>query len=433
MLSYNAQFQHKCAVQGLLFSVFDQQLYITTLNATAAKVMACRCFQCQLFDHEVIDCPFPPGAPLEKDLAMKKAAQGQQGWGMYQQQQQHSSTRGTSSQLPAIYHQGREICIKYQSGSCSFSNYRRAHMCRHYKQDHPATECHPAGPVTLNLDSFQCYLACHLDRQWSQTLLRGICKGMAMDIGFQGERKTVWSGNWKSVVDNGSVVRDYLATEVALGRKAGPFNQPLFSTYIGSPMGIVIKKHLDSVKYCIIHDLSWPPGDSINDHIIPDLYCCIYASFDQAVSLIKKQGASTLMAKLDLADAFKHILVCPKDWPLLCSSWDTTQADDSVLWQYYVDLFLPFGLCSSPAIFNHYADALEFAMWANGINDLLHYLNDYFTAGPAGTGECQHNISTMVQVCREMGFMVNPSKVTSPSPITSFLGIDIDSREGLPT
>ena len=163
-------------------------------------------------------------------------------------------------------------------------------------------------------------------------------------------------------------------------------------------MGIVIKKHLESVKYCIIHDLSWPPGDSINDHIDPDLYHCIYASFHQAVSLVKKQGVGALMANLDLADAFKHILVHPKDWPLLCSSWDTTQADGSVLQQYYIDLFLPFGLCRSPTIFNYYANELEFAMQANSINDLLHYLDDYFTEGPAGTRECQCNINTMVQV-----------------------------------
>ena len=112
-------------------------------------------------------------------------------------------------------------------------------------------------------------------------------------------------------MDNRPVVSDYLTTEVALGRKAGLFNQPLFSTYVGSPVDIVIKKHLDSVKYHIIHDLSWPPGDSVNDHIDPDLYCCIYDSFDQAVFLIKKQGVGALMAKLDLADAFKHILVHP--------------------------------------------------------------------------------------------------------------------------
>ena len=33
------------------------------------------------FDHKVVDCPFPPGAPMEKDPASKKAAQGQPGWG----------------------------------------------------------------------------------------------------------------------------------------------------------------------------------------------------------------------------------------------------------------------------------------------------------------------------------------------------------------
>ena len=252
-----------------------------------------------------------------------------------------------------------------------------------------------------------------------------------MDIGYQGIRKTVWSGNCKSALDNGSVVRDYLTTEVALGRKAGLFNQPPFATYVRSPMGIVTKKRSDSVKYCIIHDLSWPPGDSVNDHIDPDLYCCVYASFDQAVSLIKKHGMGMLMAKLDLADAFRHILVWPEDWPLLCSSWDMVQADGSVLRQYYVDLFLPFGLCSSPAIFNHYADVLEFAMQANGMQDLLHYLDNYFTAGPADTSKCQHNIGKMVQVCRDLGFVVNPSKVTPAALVTNFLGIDIDSVQGV--
>ena len=111
---------------------------------------------------------------------------------------------------------------------------------------------------SLNLDSFQHYLACHLNRQWSEGLLRGICKGV--DIVFQGKRKTVWSGNWKSAIDNGSVVSDYLTAKVALWRKAGPFNQPPFSTYVRLPMGVVIKKCSDSVKYCIIHDFfmaSW--------------------------------------------------------------------------------------------------------------------------------------------------------------------------------
>ena len=70
-------------------------------------------------------------------------------------------------------------------------------------------------------------------------------------------------------------------------------------------------------------------------------------------------------------------------------------------------------------------------MWANGVQDLLQYLDDYFTAGPADTGDCQRNIGKMVQVCRDLGFAVNPSKVTPPASVTNFLGIDIDSVQGV--
>ena len=276
-----------------------------------------------------------------------------------------------------------------------------------------------------NVNNFNHYLACHPDRQWSESLLQGIHE--RLDIGYQGDRKMVWSGNWKLALDNRSVISKYLVTEVALGRKAGLFNQPPFHTYFGSQLGIVIKKHLDSVKYHIIHDLSWLPRDSVNDHINPDLYCCVYASFDQAVSLVKKHGMGALMEKLDLADAFKHILrtdhlyAAPGMQP-----YQTAQSSRSTTLIY----FLPFGIHSSPAIFNQCTDVLQFTIQANGISDLLHYLDKYFMAGPARSGKCQHNVNTMVKVCRELGFAVIPSKVRYPSPITCFLSIDIDSCKG---
>ena len=70
-------------------------------------------------------------------------------------------------------------------------------------------------------------------------------------------------------------------------------------------------------------------------------------------------------------------------------------------------------------------------MQANSISDLLHYLDDYFMAGPTGSGDYQCKINKMVKVCREMGFTENPPKVTTPCPITCFQGIDIDSCEGV--
>ena len=58
-----------------------------------------------------------------------------------------------------------------------------------------------------------------------------------------------------------------------------------------------------------------------NDHIDPDAFGCFCGSFDDVVALIK-HGVGALCAKLDLADAFKHILIRSQDWPLLGLSWN---------------------------------------------------------------------------------------------------------------
>ena len=236
-----------------------------------------------------------------------------------------------------------------------------------------------------------------------------------MNIGFEGERTNIISDNCKSALDHPEVITEYLANEVAAGCKAGLFTQPPFSDFVGLPMGIVAKKCSSPVMYRIMHDLSWPPQDSLNNHIDPDTFWCFYGSFDNVVALIIKQGVGALSAKLDMADAFKHILVRSQDWPLLGSSWDLQQPDEPTVCLYYMDLFLPFGLHSTPALFNKYADALQYIMQINKVQDLLHYLDDYFTVGPPDSLVCASNIMIMITTCKELGFTVNPKKVTKPA------------------
>ena len=177
----------------------------------------------------------------------------------------------------------------------------------------------------LHLNNFCKYLPNHPDQAWCSKLLKGIEQGM--DIGFEGKRTSIILDNWKSTVEHPEVIVEYLANEVAAGHKARPFTQPPFLDFIGSPTGIVTKKHSLPVKYRIIHNLSQPPQDSVNNHIDLDAFRYFYSSFDDAVALIIKHGVGTLSAKLDLADAFKHILIRSHDWPLLGSSWDLQQPD----------------------------------------------------------------------------------------------------------
>ena len=189
-------------------------------------------------------------------------------------------------------------------------------------------------------------------------------------------------------------------------------------------MGIVAKKCPFPVNYRIIHNLSWLPQDSNNDHIDPDAFRC---SFDDVVALIIKHEVDTLSSKLDLANAFKHILIRSQDWPLLGLSWDLQQPDGTMVCLYYVDLFLPFGLCSSPALFNEYADALQYTIKTNKVQDLLHYLDYNFTVGPPHSPVCTNNIETKIATCEELGFTVNTKKVKKPATTTNLLGVDINS------
>ena len=63
----------------------------------------------------------------------------------------------------------------------------------------------------------------------------------------------------------------------------------------------------------------------------------------------------------------------------------------------------------------------------NKVQDLLHYLDDYFTVGPPDSLVCANNIATMIAKCEELGFTINPKKVTKPATNTNFLRVDIDS------
>ena len=186
-------------------------------------------------------------------------------------------------------------------------------------------------------------------------------------------------------------------------------------------MGAFRKKHSQKVR--VIHDLSWPPGSSINSHLEEQVCTLQYITIDDAVQHVRQYGKGTLMAKLDLKDAFKHVVVNPQYWHLLGTTWKTEQGT----LQYYVDLVLPFGLRSSPHLFDQFAKGLEYIMKVKGVNNVEHYLDDFFTCGPPNSQICYDNLNLMCTTCKETGFQVNPQKIVQPTTQLEFLGIVIDS------
>ncbi len=163
----------------------------------------------------------------------------------------------------------------------------------------------------------------------------------------------------------------------------------------------------------LIFHLSAPPSSSINDSI---------DTIDDAINLLQQLGPNALMAKADLKSAFRLCPVHPLDWPLLGIQWRN---------QYFIDKCLPFGLQSSPYLFNLVADApMVPSPPLYGVNASFHYLDHFFFAGPSRVrrlplGHHQLSIPLLPTGC--------PAKARETGvPYTTtmtFLGIQLDAAQ----
>ena len=170
-------------------------------------------------------------------------------------------------------------------------------------------------------------------------------------------------------------------------------------------------------RFHLIHHLSSPEGQSVNDGISREDFSLHYITIDHAIDAIMQYGRSAYLFKLDIRSAFRIVPVRQEDWPLLGIHWQN---------QYYFDTVLPFGLRSSPAIFNSIADCLEWiARYEFSITDLLHYLDDFLCISPSELVANQR-ASILLRCFNYVQVPLAPDKVEGPAQVLSFLGIELD-------
>ena len=63
------------------------------------------------------------------------------------------------------------------------------------------------------------------------------------------------------------------------------------------------------------------------------------------------------------------------------------------------------------------------------VADLMHYLDNFLTVGPAGSNQCAQNLQTSLVVCRSIGLPLHPGKCIGPHTRLVVLGIKLDSIE----
>ena len=265
--------------------------------------------------------------------------------------------------------------------------------------------------------AWQQALAAQPDKAFARYILSGMRHGFLI-----GADRTCLSlrpgpGNFPSVLQHPDLVKAHIAAEIEEGRLMGPVPGHLVPLCHCSPIGLIPKPHQPG-RWPLIVDLSSPKGHSVNDAISPQVAHMNYASVLDAAELIRLLGPGTLMAKVDLQNAYRVLPVHADDHPLLAIKWGPA---------IYLDTTLPFGLHSAPNIFSAFADALAWVMHSNGICQQLHYLEDFLFLGAASTHDCAASLQTALQVCQRLGVPVAAHKTEGPSTCLTFLAIQIDS------
>ena len=274
----------------------------------------------------------------------------------------------------------------------------------------------PLSPLAI--PAWQQALASHPDRIFTAYILTGIQAGF--HIGADRASLSLRRGpdNMPSVREHPHIVEAHIAAEVGAGRLLGPLPGPLAGLCHSSPIGLIPKPHQPG-KWRLIVDLSSPHGHSVNDAIEADLCHMHYSSVLEAAELVRQLGPGTLLAKVDLHQAYRILPVHADDHPLLGIQWGSDT---------YVDSALPFGLRSAPKIFSAFADALAWILGEQGVTRQLHYLDDFLFVGPPRETSCAVSLHKALEVCQHLGVPVATHKTEGPSTHLVFLGIRIDTE-----
>ena len=220
--------------------------------------------------------------------------------------------------------------------------------------------------------------------------------------------------NAQTAFQHPDIVAKYIKKEVESKHTAGPFPTPPFPNFVVSSLGVRPKK---TGGARLIMDLSRPFDNSVNDFISKEAFTLRFSNIDEAVALVISTGVGAYMAKMDVKSAFRLIPVRKEDWNLLGYCHDN---------QYYFDLVLPFGLRSSPAIFNRLSEFIKWLLITKGPSrDWIHYMDDFFVVCRSKT-ECEKAMKYMTQLCEDLGVPLAENKTEGPSQILTFLGVGID-------
>ena len=213
-------------------------------------------------------------------------------------------------------------------------------------------------------------------------------------------------------------IKVYLEEEKAFNAILGPFSEPPIRNLHISPF--LTREKNGATSHRVNVDLSFPPGSSVNAGVDPDTYLgseflLTLPSIDYITSQVLKLGKGSLIYKIDISRAFRHIKIDPSDYNLLGLSFNS----------YFIDTCLPFGFRHGSAIFQHLSDSIRYMMLSRG-HHVINYIDDII--GQATRSLADSSFNTPHDLLGELGLDISPKKLVYPSTQATCLGVIINTE-----
>ena len=151
--------------------------------------------------------------------------------------------------------------------------------------------------------------------------MHGIENGFWVGFNYNQQNLVAKGTNMLSAMQVPQVIEEYLREEVLCNRIVELTQSEACQLGIHcSPFGVIPKKTKPN-KWRLIVDLSAPEGLSVNDGIARDLYSMSYLAMDEVIACIVRLGKESLIAKMDIKQAYRNVPIHPDDRRLLGMKW----------------------------------------------------------------------------------------------------------------
>ena len=263
-------------------------------------------------------------------------------------------------------------------------------------------------PIKIgNLD--KCLIGYHQEEK--HALLEGLTQGFRLC--YSGPDRSRMSAKHKSARGDIATLKMKIQKVV----DAGPFDKPPLPNFQVSPLGLVPKKVPGEFR--VIHDLSYPKGDSINSTVSKEHATMHYQPFGNLISFIKLLGSGALVAKTDIESAFRQIPIHPHDYNLLGFVVDG---------KFYYDRCLPMGSSVSCRTFELFSHALHWIFEHKcQVAYVWHLLDDFVVCGPPDSPICTESLKCVLDLAESLGVSINHSKTVAPTTCLTVVGIEVDT------